>query len=75
MGLFSRKQEVPPADHRWDALNAEYQNYRRRTAQELEQAEDRQPGNPQQRSSLFMTICSVRCPAPAATRPFSKAWS
>ena len=41
MGLFSRKQEAPPADHRWDALNAEYQNYRRRTAQELEQAEDR----------------------------------
>ena len=36
MGLFSKKQEAPPADHRWDALNAEYQNYRRRTAQELE---------------------------------------
>ena len=41
MGLFFKKQEAAPADHRWDALNAEYQNYRRRTAQELEQAEDR----------------------------------
>ena len=33
MGLFSKK-----ADHRYEALQAEYQNYRRRTAQELETA-------------------------------------
>ena len=31
MGLFCKK-----ADHRYEALQAEYQNYRRRTAQELE---------------------------------------
>ena len=34
MGLFTKK--APAVDDRWDALNAEYQNYRRRTAQELE---------------------------------------
>ena len=34
MGLFTKK--APVVDDRWDALNAEYQNYRRRTAQELE---------------------------------------
>ena len=38
MGLFTRKQAAPQADLRWEALNAEYQNYRRRTAQELEAA-------------------------------------
>ena len=37
MGFFSRRQ--PPVDDRWEALNAEYQNYRRRTALELETAE------------------------------------
>lgn len=36
MGLFTRRQ--PETDHRWEALNAEYQNYRRRAAAELEQA-------------------------------------
>ena len=36
MGLFTKRQELP--DARWEALNAEYQNYRRHTAQELEQA-------------------------------------
>ena len=36
MGLFSKKQALP--DDRWEALNAEYQNYRRRTALELERA-------------------------------------
>ena len=36
MGLFSKKQELP--DDRWEALNAEYQNYRRRTSRELETA-------------------------------------
>ena len=35
MGLFTKRR---PADDRWEALNAEYQNYRRRTALELEQA-------------------------------------
>ena len=38
MGLFTRKPTAPQADERWDALNEEYQNYRRRTAQELESA-------------------------------------
>ena len=33
MGLFSKK-----SDHRYDALYAEYQNYRRRTVQELQSA-------------------------------------
>lgn len=33
MGLFSKRQET---DDRWEALHAEYQNYRRRTALELE---------------------------------------
>ena len=41
MGLFSKKQPAPAADDRWDALNAEFQNYRRRTALELEQAGDK----------------------------------
>jgi len=36
MGLFSKKE--PAQDLRWEELNAEYQNYRRRTAQELEAA-------------------------------------
>ena len=36
MGLFTRKPTAPQADDRWDALNEEYQNYRRRTAQELD---------------------------------------
>ena len=35
MGLFSKRQET---DERWEALHAEYQNYRRRTMLELEQA-------------------------------------
>ena len=35
MAMFLRK---PPADERWEQLNAEYQNYRRRTALELQQA-------------------------------------
>ena len=39
MGLFCKKE--PARDARWEALNEEYQNYRRRTAQELEQAEAR----------------------------------
>lgn len=38
MGLFSKK-EIP--DRRMEALEAEYQNYRRRTAQELDLAHDR----------------------------------
>ena len=37
MGLFTKKQ-ASCSDDRWDALHAEYQNYRRRTALELEQA-------------------------------------
>ena len=37
MGLFFNKKEEAP-DHRWEQLNLEYQNYRRRTAQELEAA-------------------------------------
>ena len=41
MGLFTKKQPASAADDRWDALNAEYQNYRRRTTLELDQAEDR----------------------------------
>lgn len=36
MGLFTK--HAPEPDHRWEALNAEYQNYRRRTALELEKA-------------------------------------
>lgn len=36
MGLFTKKQAAPQVDERWEALNAEYQNYRRRTALELE---------------------------------------
>jgi len=35
MAMFLRK---PPADDRWEQLNAEYLNYRRRTAFELQQA-------------------------------------
>ena len=38
MGLFTKK--TPPTDDRWEALQAEYQNYRRRTALELEAAGD-----------------------------------
>lgn len=49
MGLFSKKPPEAPADDRWDALNAEYQNYRRRTALELEQAGVR---------SARKTVCS-----------------
>ena len=41
MGLFTKKQPAPQTDDRWDALNAEYQNYRRRTALELENAGER----------------------------------
>ncbi len=36
MGLFTKK--APVQDDRFDALQAEYQNYRRRTNRELEQA-------------------------------------
>lgn len=52
MGLFSKKQTVPAADDRWDALNAEYQNYRRRTVQELQQAETR---------AARKTVCEFLC--------------
>ena len=38
MGFFTKRQPEPPANDRWDELNNEYQNYRRRTALELEQA-------------------------------------
>ena len=38
MGLFTKK--TPPTDDRWEALQAEYQNYRRSTALELEAAGD-----------------------------------
>lgn len=41
MGLFTKKQPASPADDRWEALNAEYQNYRRRTAAELDSAAER----------------------------------
>lgn len=41
MGLFTKKQPEPQIDYRWEALNAEYQNYRRRTAQELQTAGER----------------------------------
>ena len=40
MGLFTKKQSTE-AEDRWNALQAEYQNYRRRTAQALEQADAR----------------------------------
>jgi len=52
MGLFSKKQTASPTDDRWEALNAEYLNYRRRTAMELEQAEIR---------SVRKTVCSFLC--------------
>ena len=52
MGLFSRKQTAPVADDRWDALNAEYQNYRRRTGLELQQAEAR---------AARKTVCEFLC--------------
>jgi len=39
MGLFSKKEAS--RDARWESLNEEYQNYRRRTAMELEQADSR----------------------------------
>ncbi len=41
MGLFQKKQQPPPVDTRWEELNAEYQNYRRRTTRELELAQSR----------------------------------
>ena len=52
MGLFSKKQTAPAADDRWEALHAEYQNYRRRTAQELELAEAR---------AARKTVCEFLC--------------
>ena len=39
MGLFS-KQKPAPLDERFESLQQEYQNYRRRTAQELAQADE-----------------------------------
>ncbi len=39
MGLFAKK--TPEPDQRFEALYAEYQNYRRRTSQELDQAGSR----------------------------------
>ena len=39
MGLFTKKSVS--RDDRWEQLNEEYQNYRRRTARELEQADSR----------------------------------
>ena len=45
MGLFSKKQAAPQTDERWEALNAEYQNYRRRTSLELEQTAGRSARN------------------------------
>ena len=41
MGLFTKKQAAPPVDDRWEALQAEYLNYRRRTALELDTAGQR----------------------------------
>ena len=41
MGLFTKKQPAAPVDDRWETLNAEYQNYRRRTTAELETAGER----------------------------------
>ncbi len=38
MKLF-QKNQTPPADTRYDALEAEYRNYRRRTAETLAQSE------------------------------------
>ena len=52
MGLFTKKQAAPAEDSRWEALNEEYRNYRRRTAQELEQAEQR---------AARKTICNFLC--------------
>jgi len=40
MGLFFQKREEAP-DQRWEQLNNEYQNYRRRTALELEERSGR----------------------------------
>lgn len=40
MGLFFQKREEAP-DQRWEQLNSEYQNYRRRTALELEERSGR----------------------------------
>lgn len=45
MGLFSKKQAASQTDERWEALNAEYQNYRRRTSLELEQTAGRSARN------------------------------
>ena len=39
MGWFSRDKQ-PPFDERFDALQQEYQNYRRRTSQALAQADE-----------------------------------
>ncbi len=51
MGLFSKRQQEP--DDRWEALQAEYQNYRRRTAQELEAAGSR---SAQKTAAAFLPI-------------------
>ena len=41
MGLFTKKSAAPRTDDRWEALNAEYQNYRRRTLMELDTVSER----------------------------------
>lgn len=38
MGFFLIRREVPQAEERYEALQAEYRNYRRRTTLELEDA-------------------------------------
>lgn len=53
MGLFTKKQAAPQSDLRWEALNAEYQNYRRRTAQELEAASGK---SARQTAAAFLPI-------------------
>ena len=51
MGLFSKHR--PETDARWEALQAEYQNYRRRTAAELETAGSR---SAQKTAAAFLPI-------------------
>ncbi len=53
MGLFMKKQTAAQPDLRWEALNAEYQNYRRRTAQELEEASGK---SARQTAAAFLPI-------------------
>lgn len=72
MGVFLKRHAASQTDDRWEALNAEYQNYRRRTSAELEEAGSK---SARQTAAAFLPVyddlqraLNSRCEDPAFYR-------